>query len=215
MITERRVGIIPAGANLTVIGAYGYAPSGFFVDELIEKYGSAVAVQAARSSLGPMWKQNTVGFDAVKMASVGREVRWNGGYLRQALTHYDFFNESVLDQGSQYRYGSGFEGAARDPLQHALPLIHSAPERAASVLRMQLQTMVPPGAWGPPKPAGPYGVSDDSWNTAYALYGSGLVDDMHFGVQLGGASDLEIYLLLLSSEYCELLSNAKLFRIFY
>ena len=86
--------------------------------------------------------------------------------LKTWLQFYDYFNESVLDQGSQYRYGSGFEGAARDPLQHLLALIHSAPERAASVLRMQLQTMVPPEAWGPPKPSGPFHPSDDSWNTA-------------------------------------------------
>ena len=75
-------------------------------------------------------------------------------YHPQALTHYDFFNESMLDQGSQYRYAAGFEGAARDPLQHALPLISSAPDQAASLLRMALQQMVPPEAWGPPKPAG-------------------------------------------------------------
>lgn len=200
IVLERRV-LLPAGGNLTLHSGYGYAPSGFFVDKLIEKYGTAAAVQRARAVLGLQWMQNTIGFSVPKNASVEREVRWNAGYLRQALTFYDFFNESVLDQGSQYRYGSGFEGAARDPLQHALPLIHSAPERAASVLRMQLQTMVPEAAWGPPKPAGPYSPGDDSWNTAYALYGSGMVDDMHFGVQLGGASDLEIYLLLLSAEY--------------
>ena len=43
--------------------------------------------------------------------------------VRQALTFYEFLNESMLDQGSQYRYASGFEGAARDPMQHALPLM--------------------------------------------------------------------------------------------
>ena len=141
------------------------------------------------------------GFNASGKPAVGREVRWNGGYVRQALTKYDFFNESVLDQGSQYRYGAGFEGAARDPLQHLLPLIHSAPERAASVLRMQLQTMVPPQAWGPPKPSGPFHPANDTWNTAYALWGSGRVNDIDFGVNLNGASDLEIYLLLASAEY--------------
>eukprot|EP01046_Picozoa_sp_COSAG06_P078774 COSAG06_NODE_26327_length_617_cov_0.826255_2_plen_65_part_01 len=40
------------------------------------------------------------GFNASGKPAVGREVRWNGGYVRQALTKYDFFNESVLDQGS-------------------------------------------------------------------------------------------------------------------
>ena len=116
-------------------------------------------------------------------------------------SRYDFFNESMLDQGSQYRYAGGFEGAARDPLQHALPLVLMAPERAASVLRMALSQLVPKAAWGAPKPAGPYAPADDAWNTPYALYGSGRIEDPFFGVNLSGASDLELYLLLLASEY--------------
>ena len=80
-------------------------------------------------------------------------------------------------------------------------LLHSAPEVAQSLLRMALQQMVPEEAWGPPKPAGPYHPADDAWNTPYALYGSGLVDDITYGVGLGGASDLELYLLLFASEY--------------
>ena len=208
MILERSV-LLPAGGSITLHSVYGYAPSGFFVDKLIEKYGTAEAVNAARAGLGPAWMAATVGFNASGKPAVGREVRWNGGYVRQALTKYDFFNESVLDQGSQYRYGAGFEGAARDPLQHLLPLIHSAPERAASVLRMQLQTMVPPEAWGPPKPSGPFHPSNDTWNTAYALWGSGRVNDIDFGVILNGASDLEIYLLLASSEYLLATKNVE------
>ena len=80
---------------------------------------------------------------------------------------------------------------------------------------------VPPAAWGPPKPSGPFrkytsslqllvfsrssltgclcsDPDDDTWNTAYALFGSGRIDDIDFGVFLNGASDLEIYLLLAS-----------------
>ncbi|HSP97746.1 MAG TPA: hypothetical protein VL049_10940 [Candidatus Dormibacteraeota bacterium] len=40
-----------------------------------------------------------------------------------------------LNQGSAYEYAIGFNGAARDPLQHALPLVYLDPERALSVLR--------------------------------------------------------------------------------
>ena len=139
--------------------------------------------------------------DVPAMPSLGREVLWHGGDVRQALTWYDLFGEAMLDQGSQYRYADGFEGAARDPLQHALPLVHSAPDVAQSLLRMALQQMVPEEAWGPPKPAGPYHPADDAWNTPYALFGSGVVDDITYGVSLGGASDLELYLLLFASEY--------------
>ena len=68
-----------------------------------------------------------------------------------------------------------------------------------SVLRMALSQLVPKAAWGPPKPAGPYAPADDAWNTPYALYGSGRIEDPFFGVNLSGASDLELYLLLLGN----------------
>jgi hypothetical protein len=198
--TSQAAASADGSSTATLHQAYGYIPSGFTLAQLQQKYDTAGVVKA-RAALGPLWKSGTIGFDAPAHPEVGREVSWNAGYLRQALTRYDFFNESMLDQGSQYRYAAGFEGAARDPLQHALPLVLMAPERAASVLRMALSQLVPKAAWGPPKPAGPYSPTDDAWNTPYALYGSGRVDNIVFGVQLSGASDLELYLLLLASEY--------------
>ena len=44
-----------------------------------------------------------------------------------------------------------------------------------------------------------YAPADDAWNTPYALYGSGRIEDPFFGVNLSGASDLELYLLLLGN----------------
>jgi cellobiose phosphorylase len=169
----------------------------------LSTYGSnATKLVQLRQELGSTWKKNSVRFQSPSQPAVAREVAWHSSYLRQALTFYDFFNESVLDQGSQYRYASGFEGAARDPLQHVLGLLHSAPEQAASVLRMQLQQLVPEEAWGNPKPSGPFGVNDSSWNMPYALFGSGRIDPITYdGVVLNGASDLELYLLLSTSEY--------------
>ncbi|WP_163570075.1 GH36-type glycosyl hydrolase domain-containing protein [Fodinicola feengrottensis] len=41
----------------------------------------------------------------------------------------------LLNQGSAYSYRHGFTGAARDPLQHALPLVYTEPDLALSVLR--------------------------------------------------------------------------------
>ena len=199
LIVERPV-TVAAGGTVTLRQLYGYVPSTYTVEQLVAKY-DAVQIAKAREQLGKRWNESTTAFDAPAHPQIGREVKWHAGYLRQALTFYDFFNETMLDQGSQYRYSSGFEGATRDPLQHALPLVHSAPEQAASILRLALQQMVPPAAWGPPKPAGPYGVADSAWNTPYALVGGGQLDEILYGVQLNGASDLELYMLLLGSEY--------------
>jgi hypothetical protein len=212
MIIERPVSLSHVGAlgdaksaaesmPVELHQAYGYVPSSFSLGQLQRKYGHAEAVTRAREAQGTAWKSGTIGFAVPSQPAIGREVAWNAGYLRQALTRYDFFNESMLDQGSQYRYAAGFEGAFRDPMQHALPLVLMAPERASSILRMALSQLCPPAAWGPPRPAGPYSPTDDAWSTPYALYGSGRIDNIFFGVQLAGASDLELYLLLLASEY--------------
>jgi hypothetical protein len=93
-----------SSSTATMHHVYGYVPAGFTLEQLQGKYGTASAVAQARAALGPAWKRGSIGFDAPAHPEVGREVAWNAGYLRQALTKYDFFNESMLDQGSQYRY---------------------------------------------------------------------------------------------------------------
>lgn len=81
--------------------------------------------------------------------ALGREVSWNYAMTRQTLTFDNYFNESIIDQGTAYRYGScpfcGFQGAARDPLQHVLPFIISGDfELVRSVLRYTLKELRAP-----------------------------------------------------------------------
>jgi len=57
----------------------------------------------------------------------------------------------TLDQGSAYSFRHGFNGAARDPLQHALPLVYLEPDLALSVLRNTC-------AWGSPDGDLPYAL---------------------------------------------------------
>lgn len=94
------------------------------------------------------WHRNLANFSCPAKPAVGREVAWHGGYLRSALTQCGFNNESVLDQGTAYRYGSGgngFEGAACDPLQHALPRLHMAPGKVAPGIRCPRPSPSPRG----------------------------------------------------------------------
>ena len=42
-------------------------------------------------------------------------------YVQAAVSFDSHFNESVIDQGTAYRYAAGFQGAVRDLLQH-LPM---------------------------------------------------------------------------------------------
>eukprot|EP00729_Bicosta_minor_P016853 gene16853-26961_t len=71
------------------------------------------------------------------------EMLWHSFYLQSAVSFDTFYNESIIDQGTAYRYHAGFQGAIRDPLQHALPFIHTRPELVKSVIRYSLQEMQP------------------------------------------------------------------------
>ena len=83
---------------------------------------------------------------------VDRELAWHNYYLRSNLTYDSFFKEHILSQGHVYQYVVGFQGAARDPLQHALPFIFCEPYIVKDVLRYTLKTVTPEGVI-------PYGIT--------------------------------------------------------
>jgi hypothetical protein len=74
------------------------------------------------------WKAKGLRFETKAEPWVKRETAWHYYYLRSSLTYDDFFGEHILSQGGIYQYSMGFQGAARDPLQHALPFLFSDPE---------------------------------------------------------------------------------------
>lgn len=63
------------------------------------------------------------------------EIPWHAALLTGGACADGLLGGHSLDQGSAYSYRHGFNGAARDPLQHALPLVYSEPGLALSVLR--------------------------------------------------------------------------------
>jgi hypothetical protein len=63
------------------------------------------------------------------------EIPWHAALLTGGLGVDRVIGGHTLNQGSAYAYTICFNGAARDPLQHALPLVYLDPPRALSVLR--------------------------------------------------------------------------------
>ena len=142
---------------------------------------------------------------------------WHSYYLHGAVTHDSFQDEHIVDQGTQYRYVSGFQGAARDPVQHVLPLIETRPDLARSVIRMTLKSMFR-GFTRNVEPDHPAALP-------YALYGRGIIADGRYNPMMTGAmrsgqhggvdanvtagagsaairpDDMELYLLLCAAEY--------------
>ena len=64
-----------------------------------------------------------------------REITWHAALLTGGACVDGVLGGHTLDQASAYSFEMGFNGAARDPLQHALPLVYCEPDLALSVLR--------------------------------------------------------------------------------
>ncbi len=176
LLLERKLAL-KAGEGRTLTFLYGYLPSGFDLDSLATKYRKA-AQTALRDSC-EQWRKSGLRFSASNEPWVEREVTWNNYYLRSGMTYDNFFHHHIISQASIYQYVMGFQGAARDPLQHVLPFIFSDPEIVREVLRYTLREVRADGSI-------PYGI-----------VGHG----MPMPVTSDDSSDMPLWLLWVASEY--------------
>jgi hypothetical protein len=176
LLLERTVELKP-GEHRTLYFLYGYLPEGAELKPLITKYRATASSVWKESS--NEWKTHGLRFDAPAQPWIKREVTWDHYYLRSSLTYDSFFGEHILNQGSIYQYVMGFQGAARDPLQHALPFLFSDPHIVKAVLRYTLKEVRPDGSL-------PYGIT-----------GNGEI----MPTTLDNSSDLPLWLLWTTSEY--------------
>ncbi len=172
---ERKVRLRP-GESRTLSFLYGYLPEGFTLEGLVARYSAEPPEVWPRSS--SQWKKSCIQFRAGADSWVEREVAWSGYYLRSGLTYDSFFREHILSQGQGYQYLAGLQGAARDPLQHALPFVFTDPQVVREVLRYTIKETQSDGSL-------PYGI-----------VGSGVPMPCRYR-----PSDLELWLLWLASEY--------------
>jgi hypothetical protein len=164
------------GESRTMYFLYGYLPEGFDLDSLMAKYAEDTSSLWARSS--SQWKESSLIFCTESEPWVERETAWSSYYLRSAITYDSFFRERIASQGSGVQYIAGIQGAARDPLQHVLPLIFTDPKFVREVIRYTLKEIQPDGSI-------PYGI-----------VGNGVPMPCRYR-----PSDLELWLLWVASEY--------------
>ncbi len=148
LLLERKFSLKP-GESRTLTFLYGYVTSGFDMDALVSKYRQS-ATTALRDS-SEQWKKNSLHFSTPDEPWVQRETVWNYYSLRSGFSYDDFFHEHVISQASIYQYVMGFQGAARDPLQHVLPFLFTEPRLVKEVLRYTLKQVRPDGSI-------PYGI---------------------------------------------------------
>jgi hypothetical protein len=176
LILERKLALEP-GEQRTICFLYGYLPQGAAAEPLVEKYRSRAAGAWKESSR--QWKDKGLRFETPAEPWIKRETAWHYYYLRSSLTYDDFFGEHILSQGGIYQYSMGFQGAARDPLQHALPFLFSDPDIVKEVLRYTLKEVRADGSI-------PYGI-----------VGHGAI----MPAASDNSSDMPLWLLWTASEY--------------
>ena len=176
LLLERKITLKP-GKSQTLVFLYGYLPENADLRSLAARYRRD-APSAWRES-SEQWKKKGLRFGTETEPWVGRETTWNHYYLRSGLTYDSFFRQHILSQASIYQYVMGFQGAARDPLQHVLPFVFSDPELVKEVLRYTLKEVRLAGSI-------PYGV-----------VGHG----MPMPTTFDNSSDMPMWLLWVASEY--------------
>jgi hypothetical protein len=174
-LLERHVQL-QAGEKRTLYFLYGYVPEGFGAEELVKKYSADPGEIMARSCAA--WKAEGIRFRTPSDPWVEREISWHNYYLRSSMTYDSYFREHILSQGHVYQYIMGFQGAARDPLQHTMPFIFSDPKTVREIIRYTLKEIQPDGS------------------IPYALVGSGV--PMPSAMDPG---DQEMWLLWTTAEY--------------
>ena len=167
---------LKAKQSKTLFFLYGYLPEGFNAEELVKKYAADPANILTRSSAE--WKKEGLHFSVPSEPWVEREICWHNYYLRSSMTWDSFFREHILSQGHVYQYVMGFQGAARDPLQHTLPFVFSNPGIVKGIIRYTLKEIQPDGS------------------IPYGLVGSGMPMPSTFD-----PGDQEMWLLWAASEY--------------
>ena len=176
LLLERAVTLAP-GEQRTLYFLYGYLPDGMAAEPLVDRYRSAAPNVWKESSR--QWKQSGMRFETPTEPWVKRETAWHYYYLRSSLTYDDYFGEHILSQGGIYQYSMGFQGAARDPLQHALPFLFSDPQIVKEVLHYTLKEVRADGS------------------IPYAIAGHGIIAP----ISMDNSSDMPLWLLWAASEY--------------
>jgi Glycosyl hydrolase 36 superfamily, catalytic domain/Glycosyltransferase family 36 len=97
---------------------------------------------------------------------LSRELQWDAYMVRSGATYEECAGHHVISQAGYYQYALDFQGAFRDPLQHALPMIYADPALARDVILYSAReqpssmTQVPYGLRQNCRVV-PFGTSDD------------------------------------------------------
>lgn len=134
---------VPAASSTVRYLAFGYiSPGSTPSSALPQNFVGKEAAKGIWRASSEAWRTNSITFAVPDVGSwLEREMLWHSHMLRAALTYDSYWQGHVLDQNGGYMYASGDNDAmARDPLNHALPLLFYAPKATRGGIRMAVSS---------------------------------------------------------------------------
>jgi len=138
LILGKRLRLGP-GETAFVSHAFGYAPEAQ-IGALLEKYRQDPAGNFRRTMQA--WADHRADFitDGPDSAWLRREVLWHSYYLPSGSFQEDYFNGTIVNQGSAYAFIQGMNGAHRDFALFAMPLVYLRPDLARGILSYTMRS---------------------------------------------------------------------------
>ena len=165
----------------------GYVRSYDTIDKVCAGLAAASPSQSLASAFADAWKQAIPAFTSEEDATLRHEMRWNAAALEAMSTWREYYDETVVPQGSMYDYIWGEMASSRDLAQQALPFCHTNPAIARSTLRFIMKRTLPDGEIK--------------------------LNDQGYGWAASGAqqtSDQQLYFFLLLAEYLRVTHDASI-----
>ncbi|MGC2163135.1 MAG: hypothetical protein WA634_14580 [Silvibacterium sp.] len=157
----------------------GYTRNAATIDDLCAALNTtSPASNGIGSAYGDVWLRAIPTFTDEPDSTLRREMRWNAAALEAMTTWREYYDETVVPQGTMYDYIWGEMASSRDLAQQALPFCHTNPAIARSTLRFIMKRTLPDGEIK--------------------------LNDQGFGWSPSGAqqtSDQQLYFFLLLAEY--------------
>jgi cellobiose phosphorylase len=156
----------------------GYQRNDHTIDEICSQLTPPASSKSFGSAFVEAWRGKIPAFSNESNATLRREMQWNAASLEAMTTWREYYDETVVPQGSMYDYIWGEMASSRDLAQQALPFCRINPAIARSTLRFIMKRTLPDG--------------------------NIQLNDQGFGWSAAGAqqtSDQQLYFFLLLAEY--------------
>lgn len=147
---QRNIGVT-ADLNLapsetrTLTFVAGYTRDVASIDALSASLAPPASAKPLGSAFGDAWLRILPKFSEESDLVLRREMVWNAAALESMATWREYYDETVIPQGTIYDYIWGNMASSRDLAQQALPFCHTNPAIARSTLRFIMKRTLPDG----------------------------------------------------------------------